>query len=68
MSNRVTQGSVIFLLLFRIYFDEVFSKLEYLGLGCHVGLTHAGAFCYADVIVLSSPMMNSGIVHISFDI
>ena len=39
-------------LLFSIYIDELFSKLEYLGLGCHVGLTYAGAFGYADDIAL----------------
>ena len=35
-------------MLFSIYMDELFSKWEYLGLGCHVGLTYARAFGYAD--------------------
>ena len=46
VSNGVKQGSVISSLLFSIYIDELFSKLEYLGLGCHVGVTYAGAFGY----------------------
>ena len=45
VSNGVKQGSVISPLL----------KLNHLGLGCHVGLTYAGAFGYDDVIALVSP-------------
>ena len=44
VSNEVKQGSVISPLLFSIYIDNLFSKLKQLGLGCHVGLTYAGAF------------------------
>ena len=59
VSNGVKQGSVIFPLLFSIYIDNLFSKLKQLGLGCHVGLTYAGAFGYADDIALVSPSIYS---------
>ena len=51
----VKQGSVISPFLFSIYIDNLFSKLKHLGLGCHVGLTYACAFGYADDIALVSP-------------
>ena len=54
VSNVSKQGSVISPLLFSVYIDNLFSKLKHLGLFCHVGLTYAGAFGYADDIALVS--------------
>ena len=52
ISNGVKQGGVISPLLFSLYIDELFLLLKESGMGCHVGLTYAGAFGYADDIAL----------------
>ena len=52
ISNGVKQGGVISPLLFSLYIDEQFLLLKQSGIGCHVGLTYAGAFGYADDIAL----------------
>ena len=44
-------------LLFTLYIDSLFLLLKQLGLGCHVGLTYAGAFGYADDIALVAPSL-----------
>ena len=46
-------------LLFSLYIDELFSFLKQSGLGCHVRLTYAGAFGYADGIALVAPSISS---------
>ena len=50
--NGVKQGGVISPLLFSLYIDELFLLLKQSDIGCHVGLTYAGAFGYADDIAL----------------
>ena len=56
--NVVKQGSVISPLPFTSYIDSLFLLLlKQLGLGCHVGLTYAGAFGYADDIALVAPSL-----------
>ena len=44
-------------LLFTLYIDSLFLLLKQLGLSCHVGLTYAGAFGYADDIALVAPSL-----------
>ena len=56
--NGVKQGSVISPLLFTFYIDSLFLVLKQLGLGCHVELTYAGAFGYADDIALVAPSLH----------
>ena len=59
ISNGVKQGGVIPPLLFSLYIDELFLLLKESGIGCHVGLTYAGAFGYADDIALVDPSLSS---------
>ena len=59
ISNGIKQGSVISPLLFSIYIDNLFLKLRTSGLGCHIVLTYAGAFGYADDIALMAPSIYS---------
>ena len=59
ISNGVKQGGVISPLLFSLYIDELFLLLKESGIGCHVGLTYAGAFGYADDIALVAPSLSS---------
>ena len=51
--------STLFYLLFSLYIDELFLLLKESGMGCHVGLTYAGAFGYADDIALVAPSLSS---------
>ena len=55
----VKQGGVISPLLFSLYIDELYLLLKESGMGCHVGLTYAGAFGYADDIALVAPSLSS---------
>ena len=57
VSNGVKQGGVISPLLFSCYIDNLFSQLQHSGLGCHVGLSYAGAFGYADDIAFLAPSL-----------
>ena len=59
ISNGVKQGGVISPLRFSIYIDNLFLELWTSSLGCHVGLTYAGAFGYADDIPLIAPSIYS---------
>ena len=44
ISTGVKQCGDISPLLFSIYIDNLFLELRTSGLGCHLGLTNAGAF------------------------
>ena len=57
VDNGVKQGAVISPLLFSIYIDNLFKELKQLGIGCHVRLTFAGAFGYADDVALIAPSL-----------
>ena len=57
ISIGVKQGGLISPLLFSLYKDELFLRDS--GLVCHVGLTYAEAFEYADDIALIVPSLSS---------
>jgi hypothetical protein len=55
VSNGVKQGGIISPFLFVIYMDELLLKLKGSGFGCHIGINFAGAFAYADDIIILCP-------------
>ena len=57
ISNGVKQGGVTSPLLFSTL-DNLFLELRTSGLGCHVGLTYAGAFGYADFALIAPLIYN----------
>lgn len=59
MRNGVRQGAVLSPNLFTLYIDGLLQLLKQSGVGCHVGNTYAGAFGYADDIVLLAPSLDS---------
>ena len=59
VSNCVKQGGVISHILFSCYIDKLFSQLEHSGLRCHVCVSYAAAFGYADDIALVAPSLQN---------
>ena len=59
ISNDVKQGGVILPLLFSLYIDELCLLLKESDIGCHIVLTHTGAFEYAGDIALVAPSLSS---------
>ena len=57
MTNGVKQGAVLSPILLTMYIDGLFYELKRAGVGCHINGEYAGAFGYADDIVLLSPSL-----------
>ena len=57
MTNGVKQGAVLSPILFIMYIDGLFYELKRAGVGRHINRDYAGAFGYADNIVLLSPSL-----------
>ena len=55
VSNGVRQGSVLSPVLFAMYLDGLLDELSDSGVGCYWRWLFAGAFCYADDVVLLAP-------------
>ena len=57
MTNEIKQDAVLSPILFTMYIDGLFYELKGAGVGCHINGEYAGAFGYADDIVLLSPSL-----------
>ena len=57
LSDNFSIGDVLFFLLFTLYIDMLFIRLQELALGCHVGPIFAGSFGYADDVELVAPTL-----------
>ena len=57
VTNGVRQGGVLSPLFYSIYIDDLLEKLKRNGIGCHIGHHFAGAFGYADDLILLSPSL-----------
>ena len=68
MTNGVKQGAVLSPILFTMYIDGLFYELKRAGGGCHINGEHAGAFGYADEIVLLSPSLYALKHSMCFDV
>ena len=53
--NGVKQGGVLSPILFAVYVDSLFGRLEQSGVGCHIGGHFVGALAYADDVTLVAP-------------
>ena len=58
MTNGVRQGAIVSAVLFSVYLDELLSRLEKAGAGCHVNGNFFGAFAYADDLTLLAPTVD----------
>ena len=57
LQNGVKQGGCLSPMLFTVYFDILIKRLEYLGIGCHIGRRYCGVFGYADDLALVCPTL-----------
>ena len=58
VNNGVKQGGVLSPILLSVYVDTLLVLLEQTGIRCHVNGSYAGAFCYADDLVLLCPSLS----------
>ena len=57
-SNGVKQGAILSPILFSVYMDELFERLEKSGVGCHMGNHYTGSLGYADDLTLLAPTLS----------
>ena len=67
MCNGVRQGSFHSPFLFAVYLDGLLVELSKFGVGCHWGSSFAGAFSYANDVVLLAPCASAPITTMYID-
>ncbi|MBL0732344.1 MAG: hypothetical protein JJW03_05785 [Desulfosarcina sp.] len=55
VKNGVKQGGVLSPILFSVYMDDLFERLEKRGVGCNMGNYFVGCLAYADDLTLLPP-------------
>ena len=63
-TNGVKQGAVISPILFCIYIDELFKRLENSRCGCYIGKLYYGVIGYADDVCLLAPSRTAMLIMI----
>ncbi len=56
--NRVKQGGVLSPLLYAVYIDGLFIRLEDTGMGCHMGIHFISSLAFADDLNLLAPTLS----------
>ena len=57
--NGVKQGGILSLILFALYIDVLFQRLQNLKTGCYIGNVFCGVLGYADDVLLMAPSVSS---------
>ncbi len=57
--NGVKQGAILSPILFSVYMDGLFKRLENSGVGCHMGNHYTGGLGYADDLSLLTPSLSA---------
>ena len=60
VQNGVKQGGVLSPILFAVYMDGLFKRLQECGYGCRIGRHYVGGMGYADDLELLAPTQTEG--------
>ena len=59
VTNGVKQGGILSPILFVLYMDVLFQRLQNLKIGCYIGNVFCGVLGYADDVLLMAPSVSS---------